>query len=159
MLLKVCTFLIKLFLIVKLVQLRKWHNIEIERQGFRYAICFVDDYSDAMMVYFLKPKSDTAAATERLLADCAPFGCVKRIRKDNDTEFASAEFRFLLVKNQIKMEFSVPYSPHQNSTDERSWRTLFELVRCLLLEAKLPKKLWTYAVKTAAYIRNWCYSF
>ena len=32
------------------------------------------------------------------------------------------------------------------------------MARCLLLEAGLPKKLWTYAAKTAAYIRNRCYN-
>ena len=30
--------------------------------------------------------------------------------------------------------------------------------RCLLIEAKLPKYLWTYAVLTASYIRNQCYN-
>ena len=30
--------------------------------------------------------------------------------------------------------------------------------RCLLLEAGLPKNLWTYAVKAAVYIRNRCYN-
>ncbi|KAK3895660.1 hypothetical protein Pcinc_000583 [Petrolisthes cinctipes] len=47
---------------------------------------------------------------------------------------------------------------HENGTAERSWRTLFEMARCMLLEAKLPKKLWTYALRTAAYIRNRCYN-
>lgn len=39
------------------------------REGFRYAISFVDDFSGVIMVYFLKHKSDTVAATERFLAD------------------------------------------------------------------------------------------
>ena len=30
--------------------------------------------------------------------------------------------------------------------------------RCLLIEAKLPKYLWKYAVLTASYIRNRCYN-
>ena len=30
--------------------------------------------------------------------------------------------------------------------------------RCLLLDSKLPNKLWNYAVQTAAYTRNRCYS-
>lgn len=30
--------------------------------------------------------------------------------------------------------------------------------RCLLLESKLPDKLWNYAVQTSAYVRNRCYS-
>ena len=41
---------------------------------------------------------------------------------------------------------------------ERSWRTLFDMARCLLINSQLPKKLWNHAVRTAAYIRNRCYS-
>ena len=29
--------------------------------------------------------------------------------------------------------------------------------RCMIIESQLPKCFWTYAVKTAAYIRNRCY--
>ena len=128
------------------------------REGFRYSISFVDDYSGAIKVYLLKNKSDTVTATERFLADAAPYGTVKRFRTDNGTEFTSSEFKNLMVKNHIKQEFSAPYSPHQNGTAERSWRTLYEMARCLLIEGNLPKKLWTYAVKTSAYIRNRCYN-
>jgi hypothetical protein len=63
-----------------------------------------------------------------------------------------------MIKNRIKHEFSAPYSPHQNGTAERSWRSIFDMTRCLLLEAKLPKTLWTYAVRASAYIRNRCYN-
>ncbi|GAB1598795.1 hypothetical protein Ahia01_000156700, partial [Argonauta hians] len=48
--------------------------------------------------------------------------------------------------------------PHQNGKAERTWRTLFGMARCLLLESGLPKMLWSYAVMAAAYIRNRCYS-
>ena len=115
------------------------------KDGFRYALSFVDDYSSVIMIYFLRAKSDCAAATEKFLADCAPFGNVKTIRSDNGTEFTSKEFESLLVKNQIRHEKSAPYSPHQNGTVERTWRSLFDMARCLLLESKLPKELWTYA--------------
>ena len=30
--------------------------------------------------------------------------------------------------------------------------------RCSLLDGELPDKLWNYAVQTAAYVRNRCYS-
>lgn len=130
----------------------------IARDGFRYAISFIDDYSGVTCLYFLKNKSDTVAATERFLADMSPYGTVKRLRSDNGTEYTSREFQSLCVRNRIKHERSAPYSPHQNGTAERGWRTLFEMARCLLLDAKLPKELWTYAVMTAAYIRNRCYN-
>ena len=130
----------------------------VAKGGFRYAICFVDDFSGLFVVYFLKQKSDSIAATEKFLADTAPYGSVKRLRTDNGTEFSNSEFRTLLIKNRIKHEFSSPYSPHQNGTVERSWRSLFDMARCLIIEAKLPKELWTYAVKASAYIRNRCFS-
>ena len=110
------------------------------------------------MVYFLKQKSDTTVATERFLADTAPCGSIKRIRSDNGTEFTCKEFRSLLIRNQIKHETSAPYSLHQNRTVERGWRSLFEMARCMLLEAQLAKELWAYAVIASAYIRNRCYN-
>lgn len=60
--------------------------------------------------------------------------------------------------HKIKHEFSAPYSPHQNGTAERNWRTLFDMARCLLIEADLPKFLWSYAVRASAYIRNRCFN-
>ena len=87
-----------------------------------------------------------------------PYGKVKCIRSDNGTEFTGQEFQSLLRSKGIRHETSAPYSPHQNGTAERGWRTLFEMSRCMLLESNLPKQLWTYAVQTAAQIRNRCYS-
>ena len=130
----------------------------IAKDGFKYALSFVDDYTGINMVYFLKQKSDTLEATEKFLSDTAPFGKVKRIRSDNGTEFTSKNFKSLLRKNAIKHEMSALYSPHQNGTVERAWRSLFDMARCLLLEANLPKQLWTYAVLASAYIRNRCFN-
>ena len=135
--------------------------------GYRYALSFTDDYSGLIMTYFLKQKSDTVEATKKFLADVSPFGkvkclrsdlTVKRLRSDNGSEFISKEFEALLVSHGIRHEKSAPHSPHQNGTAEMSWRSLFEMGRCLLIEAKLPKYLWTYAVLTASYIRNRCYN-
>ena len=130
----------------------------VSSEGFKYAISFTDDFSDASFIYFLKNKSDTVIATEKFLADSAPFGKVKCIRSDNGTEYTSDAFKSLLRRNQIKHETSAPYSPHQNGKAERNWRTLFEMGRCLLLESKLGKELWPYAVMSATYIRNRCYN-
>ena len=130
----------------------------IAKEGFKYAISFTDDYSGVVFVYFLKQKSDAYKACERFIADCAPQGKVKCIRSDNGTEFTGKDFQDVLVKNGIKHECSAPYSPHQNGVAERGWRTLFDMARCLLINTKLPKSLWTYAVMMSAYIRNRCYN-
>ena len=42
----------------------------------------------------------------------------------------------------------------QNGMAERANRTIVEMVRCLLLEAKLPKTYWPRAIATACYLRN-----
>lgn len=127
-------------------------------EGHKYAMSFTDDYSGAITVYFLKSKSDATHSTERFLADSAPYGKIKCLRSDNGKEYINREFKALLTKNGIRHETSAPYSPHQNGTAERGWRTLYEMGRCMLLDSKLPDKLWNYAVQTAAYIRNRCYS-
>ena len=144
----------------------------IAKDGFRYVIIFVDDYSGCTFTYFLKEKSDAVKATEKFLADINPYGRVKtfsfnadifpagdvqRVRSDNGGEYISTEFNSLLTRNKIKHEFSAPHSPHQNGTAERNWRTLFDMARAILIESGLPKYLWTYALLTATHIRNRCY--
>lgn len=103
----------------------------VSTEGFRYAITFTDDYSGTVFVYFLKSKSDTVEATEKFLADSAPFGKVKCLRSDNGSEYTSQAYKLLLKKHCIRHDTSAPYSPHQNGTAERHWRTLFEMGRCL----------------------------
>ena len=106
---------------------------------------------------FFVSNSDTVHATEKFLADCVPIGKIERLRTDNGTDFINAEFRSLMLKHSIKHEKSAPYSPHQNGTVERNWRTFFNMARCLLIESQLPKEMWTYAVRVASYTRNRCY--
>ena len=144
----------------------------IAKGGFKYVMIFTDDYSGCNFTYFLKEKSGASRATEKFLSDIAPYGKVKKInftedvfptgevkrmRSDNGGEYISREFKDILIKHSIKHELSAPYSPHQNGTAERNWRTLFDMGRALLIESGLPKSLWTYAVMTATHVRNRCY--
>ena len=113
------------------------------KDGHKYAMVFVDDYSGALGIYSLKNKSDAVRATEQ---------------SDNGGKYISEKFKSLLLKNHVKHKFSAPCSPHQNGTAERAWRSVFDMARCLRIDAGLPKQLWTYAVMTSAYIRNRCYN-
>ena len=126
--------------------------------GFKYCMSYVDDYSGVIKIYLLKQKSDAVLAMKSFLAETAQYGSIKRLRCDQGTEFTSNVFKSLLIENKIKQEFSAPYSPHQNGTVERSHRSIFDMARCLLIDAHLPKSLWNYAVKAASYIRNRCYN-
>ena len=120
-------------------------------QGYKYALAFTDDYSGATFTYLLKNKSDILCATEKFLADSFAYGKIKCIRSDNDSEFISQAFRSLLTKNKIKYETLAPYSLHQNVTAERNWRTLLEMARCLLINAKLDTKFLPYAILTSTF--------
>ena len=127
------------------------------KSGFKYAICFVDDYSGYVYHYFLKNKSDATIATAQFIADVAPLGSVKVLRTDDGGEYKSNEFVDLLVRNGIKHDMCSPYTPSQNGTAERWWSTAFDMVRCVLLESDLPKSIWTYALRNSDYTRNRCY--
>ena len=143
----------------------------IVKDGFRYAMIFVDDFSGCSFTYALKEKSDAFKVTEKFLADINPYGKVRtinlqkdivpadyieRMQSDNGGEYISKEFKSLLSKHGVKHEFSSPHSPHQNGTAERNWRTLFDMARALLIDSGLLKYLWMYALMTATYIRNRC---
>lgn len=59
----------------------------VAKDAFMHVLSFVDDYMGVNTVYFLKHKSDTIEATEKFLADTAPFGKIKQIQSNNGTEF------------------------------------------------------------------------
>ena len=124
------------------------------KNGYRYVMNFVDDFSGCSFVYFLKNKNDACLAIEKFIADVAPYGEIKCMRSDNGTEYVNKRVREILVKNKIKHEKCSPYSPHQNGTAERHWLTLFNTARCLLIESGIDKSLWHYAVLAANYARN-----
>ena len=132
------------------------------REGYKYVINFVDDYTGACFIYFLKLKSASSKALEKFLCDVAPYGKVNyvitRFRSDNGGEYISNEFETVLIKNKIRHEFSAPHSPHQNGTAERNWRSLFEMARSMIIGSGVPKSLWAYAVMAAAHVRNRMYS-
>ena len=135
------------------------HIQPLGKEGYRYVLNFIDDYSGLIMLYFLKHKSKNLLTTKIYLVDIALYSHVKCLRTDNGTEFTSETFQQLLVDNQIKHQKSTLYWLHQNWTIEHSWRTLFSMARCLLIGSKLPKNLWIYALIASAYIRNPIWTF
>nr|GFC48453.1 retrovirus-related Pol polyprotein from transposon TNT 1-94 [Tanacetum cinerariifolium] len=54
----------------------------------------------------------------------------------------------------IKREFSNARTPQQNGVAERRNKTLIEVARTMLADAKLPVTFWAEAVNTACYVQN-----
>lgn len=48
----------------------------------------------------------------------------------------------------------MPYTPEQDGVAERSFRTVFERVRALAIDYKIPKQLWPELFKGMVYILN-----
>ena len=71
---------------------------------------------------------------------------VKTIRTDNGGEYTSTRFEEYLKSEGICHERTVPKTPEQNGVAERMNRTLVETVRSMLMDAKLPHKLWGEAL-------------
>ena len=119
--------------------------------GSRYAITFVDEYSKYSVVKFMSKKSE---ALEKFKEYVAESGSPRRLRTDNGAEYTAKKFTDYSRDSKIKQEYTVPETPQQNGVAERFNRTLVEMGRSLLIQAKLPKRYWVRALSTAAHIRN-----
>ena len=79
------------------------------KDGFVYAIVFVDDYSGMTFHYFLKNKSDATRAMETFIADVASIGKIRVLRTDGGGEYMS-NFKDVLIKHGIKHQLSFPHT-------------------------------------------------
>lgn len=83
---------------------------------------------------------------------------VLTFRSENGTEFINEKMRTIVEKYKIKHERSPPHVKQCNGMAERENRTLMDTCRTLLIGAELEKdlrnRLWSEAIRTAAYLRN-----
>ncbi|GBM64627.1 Retrovirus-related Pol polyprotein from transposon TNT 1-94 [Araneus ventricosus] len=123
-----------------------------------YFMTFIDEYSRYCVVKFLKTKSDALAAFKEIkcLWENQKSVKIKIFMSDNGGEFINTEFDNFLKTNGIKRRLTAPYCPEQSGIAERKNRSLVEMARCLLSQAKLPLNMWAEAVNTANYLRNRC---
>ena len=56
----------------------------------------------------------------------------------------------------MKHELTIPKCPQQNGVSERFNRTVMEMVRSMLSNAKLHQRFWAEALSTAVSIRKRC---
>jgi transposase InsO family protein len=114
----------------------------------KYGLVIIDDYSCFTWVFFLQDKGETKEVLKKFLKrEQNEFDAkVKKIRSDNGTEFKNTQIEDYLDEEDIKYEFSAPYTPQQNGMTERKNRTLIEMARTMLDEYKTSDRFWTEAV-------------
>ena len=119
--------------------------------GSKYAVSFVDEYTKYAVVKYMSNKSQVLNKFKEYVAE---NGTPRTLRTDNGAEYTSNKFKEFCRDSKIKQEFTVPETPQQNGVAERFNRTIVEMGRCLLIQAKLSKKYWVRALDTATHIRN-----
>ena len=120
----------------------------------KYAVLFMDDFTEVRWVYYIKRKSDVAAAFTLFCRDVKQWGTVNRIRTDNGGEYTGAAFKQVEVDEVVAHEWNAPRTSQQMGKAERSWLTLKEMARAALMHAELPDAAWERAMATAVYTRN-----
>nr|GEV60301.1 uncharacterized mitochondrial protein AtMg00810-like [Tanacetum cinerariifolium] len=79
---------------------------------------------------------------------------VNIIRCDNGGEFRNKEMNDFYSRKGNKREFSNARTPQQNRVAERRNKTLIDVARTMLTDAKLPITFWAEAVNTTCYVQN-----
>ncbi|RVW22045.1 Retrovirus-related Pol polyprotein from transposon TNT 1-94 [Vitis vinifera] len=137
----------------------------MDSHGQKYFISFIDDYSRYMYLYMLHNKNEALDAFKVFKAEVEKqYGKqIKIVRSNKGGEYygrymengqAPGPFAKFLQEHETVAQYTMPSSPDQNGVTERRNRTLLDMVGSMLSSSKLPRFLWTRALKTTVYILN-----
>ena len=124
--------------------------------GKKYMLTFIDDYTHFTVVYTLTAKNEVLRYFKNFQAMAETHFNMKisRFRCDNGREYLSNEMKRHFEECGIQYEFTIRYTPQQNGVAERMNRTIIEKARCMLLDSRMKKYLWTETVLAAVYLIN-----
>ena len=127
--------------------------------GYKYALCFVDAYSNYCALYLLKSKSsdEVTSSFREFLTDHKDYlahGRKVTWHTDNGGEFMSHDLDAFCNEFAVTRSFSVPYAPPQNAQAERMWGILLKPTRILLAGARIDDAFWSYAIKHVCQCHN-----
>ena len=154
----------------------KWHvdlagPFKPDRLGRKYVMNMVDDCTGFIWACGLKRKSDAVAGLKEFLSwlprqhpealtDIHDISC---LQSDRGGEFTSGPedlgkkrslFDEICKRNGITRKLTSANSPKQNGKAERANRTLFNSMRCNLMDSGLGWKYWYDAYASGLYARN-----
>ena len=125
-------------------------------EGYNYFLVIVDDKSRQTFTIHLMTKGQ---ASDALIHFCKEYKLKSPLhiypvkwKLDGGKEFK--RFRKWAIKKGMEMEINPPRTPEMNGVPERIGGYLTQTARTMIIDSRLPPKLWPYAVETAAYIIN-----
>lgn len=145
-----------------LVHLDLWGPYRVQsREGYKYFLTIVDDFSRAVWVFLLRGKDETFEnfLTFYNLLKNQFNKTVKIIRSDNGSEFINQRMNNFTKQHGILHQTSCVHTPQQNGIVERKHRHLLNVARSLMFQGGVPLNMWTECVLTATFLINRLPSF
>ena len=124
----------------------------IAESGANYVSHHVDAYSG--LIWARIGRNIRSSNLETFQAFHQSVGIPETYRMDNAAENTAHSIRQLARENRIRLEFTAPHTPQQNTIVEASFRTITQDVQALLLWSRLPKTYWEHAWRYAIFVRN-----
>ncbi|KAJ2929032.1 hypothetical protein H1R20_g8057, partial [Candolleomyces eurysporus] len=134
-----------------------WGPASVESIGRkRYFVLFIDRYSHKTRVYFLHNKSDTFDAFQRYKAwvRVQRDSTIKILWSDRGGEYLGAEFGAHLEHSGTVRKLTTHDSPQSNGIAERAMGVHVSTARALLLQSRLPTRLWAEAIRFSVWLHN-----
>ncbi|XP_071740258.1 uncharacterized protein [Rutidosis leptorrhynchoides] len=140
-----------------LIHLDLWGPFKIQsKEGYKYFLTIVDDFSRAVWNFLFKTKEDTFDNIQSFvnLIKNQFNKTVKVITSDNGTEFVNNKMNNFIKLNGIVHQTSCAYTPQQNGIAERKHRHLLNVARALMFQWGLPLNMWSDYILIACYLIN-----
>lgn len=101
----------------------------LSREGYKYFVSFVDDFSKFVSIFPMKSKSSVFSCFKlfRAAFEKKKRCAIVSLRSDNGGEYMSKEFEDYLSSAGITHEPGPPHSPELNGVAERTNRTIGNL--------------------------------
>ena len=109
--------------------------------GVRYYVCFKDDYSKILHVFFINTKSEVADCLQKFLKEVKTAEHVTKVLlSDGGKEFNCEAVQKVLEEHGIKHQLTMPYTPETKGAAEQVTSTIVESARYMLHASGLPEK-------------------
>ena len=126
-----------------------------------YTINLVDEISGLVNIQFMKNKSEVPTMIKDGIKEMKnlfrlPTQANAIFQSDGEAIYKSKNVQNVLEELNLYQQFSPAYHPERNGTAERTYRTMFNDARAMLLSSRspLPVTYYPLAMEHAVLIRN-----
>ncbi|SOV06649.1 uncharacterized protein UDID_17556 [Ustilago sp. UG-2017a] len=119
-------------------------------------LVLIDDHSKYVYVRPLLRKSHAFKELKAIIVflETQAGKSLKAIQSDQGTEWRSNDAHEWAHDKGIEWQMTVGYDSRQNGHVERTNRSISEKMRALLMQRRLPKRFWPYAIRAAVFKMN-----